>query len=248
MGHGCDDVILSVVIPVYNEGTRGIEETIAATVDYLESQRDPYELIIVDDGSTDDTGERVGCSIGTRPRARLIAYQPNRGKGYAVRTGILASAGKQVLFMDADQSTPIAEVEKGLRCLEGGADLAIASRWIAGAHIRQAQPRFRRVAKKLFQTYYRLVLGLKGFEDTQCGFKVFRGDVARRLFAALKIERFLFDLELLYLATHLGYRVAKFPVVWTNDPDSRVRPVMDLWRVFRDTIRIRLRGVPTSLR
>ena len=158
-----------------------------------------------------------------------------------------ASAGQHVLFLDADLATPIEEVEKGLRCLESGREIAIGSRAIQGADIRRAQPWFRRVAKKVFEMSYRLLLGMRGFEDTQCGFKLFRGDVAHRLFAARTTERFVFDIEILYYAKRLGYRIAEFPVVWTDAPDSRTRVFVDMYRMFRDIVAIRLRGVPRDL-
>lgn len=235
-------IFLSVIIPAYNEANR-IARTLDLTVSFLQAQPYASELIIVDDGSQDQTGQIVEETIRNIPFARLISYHPNAGKGKAVRTGIVASRGQYVLFMDADFSTPITELEQGLAWIQNGYDIAIGSRALPGSNIQAHQPRYREISAQIFKWIYRTLVGVKGVEDTQCGFKLFKGDVARSLFARQRIDGYMFDIETLYFAQRLGIPVKEFPVAWKNDPDSRLRIIYDTMRMFKHLFAIRLRKI-----
>jgi dolichyl-phosphate beta-glucosyltransferase len=229
----CD---ISVVIPAYNEAQR-LGLSLQQAVEYLRARGRPYELLVVDDGSRDATAE-----VAERFAAdgvRVIRHGRNRGKGAAVKTGVLASRGAKVLLSDADLSTPIAEVEKLERRLEEF-PVVLGSRAVSGADIRERQPIYRELMGKTFNRIIRL-LGVRGISDTQCGFKLLRGEVARGLCADLTIEGFAYDVELVRLAQQRGHPVAEVGVVWTNSPDSRVDPLRSSLAMLRDVILIRLR-------
>lgn len=230
---------LSIVIPAYNEARR-LPRTLAALAQHLANRSERCEVIVVDDGSRDDTAEVVRAA--QLPGLRLIAYQPNRGKGYAVRTGMLSASGAVVAFMDADLSTDLAALDVALREIAAGWDIVIGSRAIAGATIVVPQPRYRIIATRIFNVLQVALSGVRGYADTQCGFKVMTAAAARDLFRRARIDGFMFDIELLFLAERLGYRVREIPVAWTNDPASRLRIVRDTVRMFRDLARIRWAG------
>lgn len=231
--------MLSVVIPAYNEEER-LGHGLADVLAFLGSRYPDYELIVVDDGSLDGTARIVRTAIATEPRAKLMAYKPNRGKGYAVRTGVLASHGDPVLFMDADLSTPLSEIPRILEALRvAGADVVIGSRGLPDADIRQKPPLGRRIASRIFDGIKHRLVGLRGLHDTQCGFKVFRGGVARQLFDRSRVERFMFDVEILYLAERAGLTIREFPVAWADMPGSKVRFLEGVINMFRDLWRIR---------
>lgn len=217
---------LSVVIPAYNEARR-LGPHLGSVIDYLNKSYPGYELIVVDDGSTDDT-----ASVVQKYKVQLISYSPNRGKGYAIRTGVAATTGKMVLFMDADLSTPLTEIPKIIKVL-GRNDVVIGSRGKSDA------PLYRQIASLVFDQIKFIMVGLRRFKDTQCGFKLFRGDVARRLFAKGRIDRFMFDVEILYLAEKSGYKIVELPVTWADAPGSHVRFWEGLINMFRDLWRIR---------
>lgn len=228
---------LSVIIPAYNEEKR-LGPYLVPVLKFFEKNYPRFELIIVDDGSTDQTANQVRQAITDYPKARLISYKPNRGKGYAVRVGVLDSAGTNVLFMDADLSTPLDQVPKILSELEN-ADIVIGSRAKAGSDIRQRPPLFRRFASFVFDQIKYAFVGLREFEDTQCGFKAFKGDLARQIFALSKIDRFMFDVEILYIAKKSGYKIKEIPVTWADMPESKVRFLPGAVQMFRDLWRIR---------
>ncbi len=231
--------MLSVVIPAYNEEERlgrGLPDVLA----FLSQHYPEHELIIVDDGSLDHTAAIVKTAIASEPRARLIGYKPNRGKGRAVCTGVLASHGDPVLFMDADLSTPLSEIPRIIAAMESsGADVVIGSRGLPDADIRQKPPLGRRLASRIFDGIKHQMVGLRGLRDTQCGFKAFRGDLARPLFDLCRIERFMFDVEILYLAEQAGLKIVEFPVAWADMPGSKVRFIEGVINMFRDLWRIR---------
>ena len=229
--------ILSVIIPAYNEAQR-LGPGLPGILAYLAAHYPAYELIVVDDGSRDETAVLVAAAIAAEPRARLISYQPNRGKGHAVRTGVLASRGDVVLFMDADLSTPLGEIPRGLSRL-ADADVVIGSRGLPEADIRTRPPFFRRTASWIFDQIKYALVGLRRFRDTQCGFKVFRGGVARQLFALGRVDRFMFDVEILFLAERAGLRLREMPVTWADMPGSKVRFWEGVVNMFRDLWRIR---------
>jgi dolichyl-phosphate beta-glucosyltransferase len=229
-------VALSVIIPAYNEARR-LPPHLGAVLAYLRARYPDFELIVVDDGSRDETAAAVRAALAGEPRARLLAYRPNRGKGYAIRTGVLASRGARVVFLDADLSTPIEEIPAALERLER-ADVVIGSRDLPASDIRAPQPFYRRLASEIFKWVRYLMVGLWRIHDTQCGFKAYRGGVARQLFALAQVDRFMFDVEVLYLAERAGLRIEEMPVRWTDAPGSTVRfwegmvhMVRDLWRI-----------------
>lgn len=227
---------VSVVIPAYNEAER-LGSTLERAVEYLSQRGDPYEVLVVDDGSRDRT---IAVAEGFADRGvRVIRHERNRGKGAAVRSGIVASRGDEVLLSDADASTPIEELAKLERSL-AEAPVVFGSRAVAGAEVRQHQPFYRELMGKTFNLIIRL-LGVGGVSDTQCGFKLLAGDVARELGAELTVDGFAYDVELLWLARRRGYPVAEVGVVWVNSPDSRVDPIRSSLSMFRDVIRMRLR-------
>jgi dolichyl-phosphate beta-glucosyltransferase len=228
---------LSVVVPAYNEAAR-IGPTLERICGHLGGAA--FELWVVDDGSGDGTAAVVEAAARAHPQIRLLRCEPNHGKGYAVRRGVEASAGARVLVTDADLSTPIEELARLEAALDAGADVAIGSRAVPGARIERRQPLHRVLMGRVFNLVLRWTL-MPLFRDTQCGFKLFRGDAAHDLFARLTLDGFAFDVEALYLALRLGYRVAEVPVIWRDDPNSRVRPVRDSWAVLADLWRIRRR-------
>ncbi len=236
-----DVPFLSVIVPAYNEEKR-IGETLASILKYLNSLSITYEIIVVDDGSHDRTAQVVDSRIRGLDNARLIAYQPNRGKGYAVRQGMLASKGAVVLFTDADLATPVTEIGIAMGHLREGFDMVIGSRAIAGAEIARYQPLYRRIGSRIFNVLRDGIVGvdISRFKDTQCGFKAFRGPVARDLFRSLRVDGFMFDVEMLYVAIQQGYRICEMPVHWKDVPGSKLRLVRDTARMFRDLAMIRL--------
>ena len=229
---------LSIIIPAYNEAER-FGPHIPAILAFLNTRYPAYELLVVDDGSTDRTAEVVRAALAAEPRARLISYQPNRGKGYAIRTGVLASRGDQVLFLDADLSTPLEEIPRALAELQA-ADIVVGSRRLPNSDIRVRQPLYRRLATFIFDTIKHLMVGLWHISDTQCGFKAFRGEAARQLFALGQVDRFMFDVEILYLAERAQLRLKEIPVRWADAAGSKVKfwegithMIRDLWRIRR---------------
>lgn len=228
---------LSVVIPVYNESGR-ISRSLAEVVEYLRTRPEPCELILVDDGSTDGTADLVRELSRDLPSAQIISYPSNRGKGYAVRLGMLAAQGEFLLFSDADLSAPIAETKRLLDQLQEGYDVVIGSRALNRKWIEVRQSRFRETAGKLFNLFLRVITGLP-FQDTQCGFKAFRRAAAQRIFPLQTINRFGFDAEILYLARKLGYRMLEVPVHWAHSEGSKVHMLRDGTKMALDLCRIR---------
>lgn len=237
---------LSVVIPCFNEESR-IGKTLAQIDEFLASKPYSSEIIPVNDGSCDST-ERVIAQQQDNCRVplRLMSYSPNKGKGHAVRRGIMHAEGEFILFTDADLSTPISELDEFLEFLEAGeADIVIGSRGLPESDIQVHQPKYRELMGKTFNLLVRC-LAVPSIKDTQCGFKCFRREVAKKLFCIQKIDGFAFDVEVLVLARQFGYRVIEKPVRWINSPSSRVHPIRDSSRMLWELLRIRinqLRGV-----
>jgi len=230
---------MTIVIPAFNEAKR-LPESLRRIEAYLTASSLRAEIIVVDDGSTDHTAAVVLAHRERIRGLRLISYPRNRGKGYALRTGVLCSRGSLVLISDADLSTPIGELET-LRALiaSGKHQIAIGSRALLLSEIVQAQPLWRRSMGRLFNCIVRSLV-LDGFRDTQCGFKLFTGEVARELFGAARIDRFAYDVEILTLAKISGYRVAEVPIKWKDCTGSKVRPVLDSLLMLVDLVQIRL--------
>lgn len=225
---------LSVVIPAFNEERR-LGATLERVLGYLEGRRIGFEVVVADDGSRDRTAAVAETFAGRGVRVLRLPY--NRGKGAATRHGVLASRGRRVLMSDADLSTPIEELAT-LEPRLAEAELVIGSRAVAGADVKRHQPLYRELMGKTFNKIIRL-LGIGGVADTQCGFKLFDGDVARELFAALLTPGFAFDVELIWLARRRGYRLAEVGVVWVNSPDSRVNPLADPPRMIAEILLFR---------
>lgn len=229
---------ISVVIPAFNEARR-LPQTLDRIVSFAASRPEVREVIVVDDGSADATGEVVEDFASRNPLVRPISYGANRGKGFAIRTGILASTCEYVLISDADLSTPIEELDT-LAAAIGDHRIAIGSRAIDPSSVRRRQAWYRQWMGRTFNRIMRALTGLP-FRDTQCGFKLFRGEDARAIFAEARVDRFAYDVEALMLAMRRGIGIVEVPVLWFNSPDSRVHVARDSARMLADVIRIRLR-------
>jgi dolichyl-phosphate beta-glucosyltransferase len=225
---------LSVVIPAYDEERR-LPVTLRAVVAHLRNRGRPFEVVVADDGSRDGT-TRVAEAAG--PDVRVLRL-PHLGKGAAVRAGVLAANGELLLVTDADLSTPIAELDLLVAAIER-CEVAIGSRNVAGARVTVPQRLDRRLMGRAFNLLVRVLL-LPGLRDTQCGVKLFRRDAAVAVFRRCRSDGFAFDVEALALARRFGYRVAEVPVEWRNSPDSRVRPLLDVPRMFCELLTIRRR-------
>ena len=238
---------ISIVIPAYNEETR-IIPTLEKVYGYFASMGTEFEIIVVDDGSKDNTVEIVkqwqrtrkipspsrgeGRGEGAKEKTvKIISHSANRGKGAAVRTGVLEAGGELILFSDADLSTPIEEFEKLKKAVDDGYDIAIGSRGMGESQIVVPQPWYRRYIGKIFPCLVRMMV-LKDFRDTQCGFKLFKKEAGRALFEKLKTEGFAFDVEILYRAVRGNYRTNETPVLWINSPDSKVSMLNSPFKMF----------------
>ena len=230
---------LSIIIPAYNEARR-ILPYLQSIVAYLGQWGRPYEILVVDDGSQDDTASLVEQFRAQHPAVRLIRIPTNRGKGHAVRTGMQQTQGELRLMADADGATPIQELERLEAAIHNGADLAIGSRPLAYRDARyQVRVRWHRsVSGNLFNWCVQR-LGIPGIRDTQCGFKLFRTAVAQDLFSVSRIDGYGFDLELLYVAQRRGYRIAEIPINWADQPGSKVRVLRDGLRMFCELLAVR---------
>ena len=231
---------ISVVIPAYNESER-ILSTITSIDEYCERRFQCFEIIVVNDGSRDDTREVVLREKEKTASLRYEGYEENSGKGYAVRRGVMVSAGDIILVSDADLSTPIEEVEKLLAHYDEGCDIIIGSRALAESDIVVEQPWWRQFMGKTFNAFVRSLLYMD-FKDTQCGFKLFRGACRKDIFERTSVDRFAYDVEILYLARKAGYKIKEVPIRWFNSPDSKVNPVIDSLQMLKDLIKLRLRN------
>ena len=228
---------LSIVIPAYNEEER-LERTVRDAVAYFRADGRAFELIVVDDGSRDDTSGVARRLSDELHEVRLIRLAANHGKGYAVRSGVVNARGRKVLFADADGATPFAEIERLDGAIEQGADVAVGSRALHAQGVRVRAKLYRRVLGRTFHALVEL-LTVRDIKDTQCGFKLFRAPVAHDLFSRMRMNGFSFDVELLVMAGRRGYRVAEVPVNWCHQPGSKVRLTVDSLRMAIDLFRIR---------
>jgi dolichyl-phosphate beta-glucosyltransferase len=222
---------LSVVVPALNEEDR-LPRTLERIGSHLGRRREGYELVVVDDGSRDRTAERAQAA-----GAIVLRNETNRGKGYAVRRGMLAARGARRLMTDADLSTPIEELDRLCARMDEGHDVVIGSRALPGARIEVRQPWYRENTGRFFNLFVR-ALAVPGVTDTQCGFKLFSEAAARDVFASARLDGFSSDVEVLFLARRKGYRIAEVPVVWRNDAASRVS-LLRGFLAFPDLLRIR---------
>jgi dolichyl-phosphate beta-glucosyltransferase len=230
---------VSLIIPAFNEAAR-IRETVGEALDYFDGRGTACEVIVSADG-TDGTREAARALAERRPEIRVIGLPDRRGKGRGIREAVRIATGDVIGFTDADNKTPISEFDTIERALHGGHDVVIGSRGIRGSRIERAQPMYRRFGAWGFGLFMHAFVGLGDIVDTQCGFKFFRGDVARELFRRQQIDGYMFDVEILYLATQLGYRIAQVPVRWRDDGDSRLQLVAGNLRNVRDIVSIRRR-------
>src|SRR5581483_8969896 len=233
-----DRPLLSVVVPAYNEEGR-LGASLKRMLAYFDAQEYPVEILVVDDGSSDGTASIVEQIAACRPQVRLLSYQPNRGKGHAVRYGMLRAQGERVLFCDADLATPIEEVEKLRAALDSGYDIAIGSRDVAGSELIRRQSFVREMGGRTFNKMVQLV-AVPGIHDTQNGFKLFTRGASDAVFSRCRVEHFAFDVEVLYLALRMGLRIAEVPVRWAHQEGSKVRFARDAWRMLKTLFRIRV--------
>lgn len=231
---------LSVVIPAYNEEDR-IVRTLEETTRFLSTKPYESEVVVVSDGSTDNTCQvATAHDSGRGVRVRALEYRPNRGKGYAVRHGMLRAKGEVCLFMDADYSVPMWCLDRGMALVENGADVAMASRQHPESDILTHQRFFRELSGQAYTLVQMFVLGLP-YKDTQCGFKLFTKKAARLLFSRQRLSSVIFDPEILFLARRMGLTVAEFPVEWRHVGDSRIQydSIGKSVFVFKELFRIR---------
>lgn len=231
---------LSIIIPAYNEELR-IKATIEKILVFLKNKKWIYEIIIIDDGSTDKTA--LIAKQFEKSNVKLISYKSNRGKGYAVKTGVLAAGKDWILITDGDLSTPIEELENFFKYSDY--DILIGSRTIKDSKILIHQPWHRELGGKVINFFVQL-LALPGIKDTQCGFKLFKKAAAETIFSKQTINRFGFDVEILYIARKKGFKIEELAIQWSNNPNTKIKPLKDGLRILIDLVKIRLndlRGV-----
>lgn len=227
----------SIVIPAYNESAR-IGRTLSEVLRSIEKNGWNAEVLVVNDGSTDDTTAIVQSFATAHPIIRLIENEGNRGKGYSVRHGMLAAAGSIVMFTDADLSSPMDEAERLFAALREGADVAIGSRWLERKRQTIHQPLYRQFFGRCFNAVTRMVMRLP-FADTQCGFKAFTSSAAQTIFQLQRIERWGFDPEILFIALKRGYTVREVAVTWGHDERSRISYLKDGIKMLEELMYIR---------
>lgn len=228
---------LSIIVPAYNEEAR-IGATLVRMGSFIEEQGLDAEILVVDDGSRDQTCAVVRNEGARNPRIRLIAQSKNQGKGAAVKAGMLEASGELLLFSDADLSTPIEDVLLLIDQINGETPIAIGSRGLKESNLEKRQPFYREMMGRTFNRIVRTVLGIK-IRDTQCGFKLFRRKEGLALFGAQRTQGFAFDVEILFRARLADYGVAEVPVTWRNDERSTVHPIRDAARMFGEVLTIR---------
>lgn len=231
---------LSVVIPAYNEEAR-LPSSLKEIHAFLVNRAYDAEILVVDDGSRDHTRATVTKLQASLPLLRILGYPKNMGKGFAVKTGILAANCKAILFSDADLSTPIAEIDRFWPWFDSGYDIVVASRARQTSEIVVRQPFCRETMGRIFNAIVSMV-AVRGIRDTQCGFKLFQRDAARRIFSKLVTHGFAFDVETLLRARRNGMKIAEVGVRWIDSPHSRVHPVWDSARMLIEVLRMRHRS------
>lgn len=237
--HAAEKLRLSLVIPAYNEEER-LRASLPAVLEYLSSQPYAWEIIVVDDGSRDATSAVVAQLAAGRANVRVLRNEPNRGKGYSIRRGMLEARGEYRLFSDADFSTPIEEVEKFWKAVGEGYDVVIGSRGLRESELVVRQNIIRETMGRIFNFIVRMLL-IPGIHDTQCGFKMFSARAAEAVFPQQTLDGFSFDVEILYLALREGFKVREVPIRWINSPATKVSPLRDATNMFFDVLRIRFR-------
>jgi dolichyl-phosphate beta-glucosyltransferase len=232
---------LSVVIPAYNEQSR-LPATLASVHEYLTQRGSDFEILVVDDGSHDSTPDIVQTFANEHVGVRLLSYQPNQGKGHAIRTGILSAKGNLILIDDADGSSPIIELERLERAITGGADIAIGSRAKPDDSRQVKALAYRKFVGNTFNFIVQRLL-LPGIYDTQCGFKLFKAEKARDIFSVSEINGYGFDVEVLHIAKLRGYRIAEVGINWHNVEGSKVNVLVDSPKMFVEVLKISLKSL-----
>jgi dolichyl-phosphate beta-glucosyltransferase len=230
---------LSIVVPAYNEEAR-LEPALLKYLEYFRSRRHPFELTVVDDGSQDATTSVVESIANGAPEVRLIRLAGNRGKGYAVRSGVVNARGRLILVADADGATPPEEFARLYAAVAAGADVAIGSRALRAETVAVRARLHRRIIGRAFHALVRLC-GVHDILDTQCGFKLFRGPVAQALFSRSRTDGYSFDVEVLMMARMCGFSLAEVPVNWVHQPGSRINLASDSLRMAWELLQIRTR-------
>jgi len=234
-----EKIELSVVIPTYNEVKR-IQTTLTKVEEYLRTFGCNYEIIVVDDGSNDNTVKVVKAFCRDKRRISLLTNAGNKGKGYSVKKGVMQADGSLILFLDADLATPIEEIDKILPWFERGFDVVIGSRGLSTSNIVVHQPYYREAMGRIFNLLVRFLV-LKGIKDTQCGFKCFKNNVAHMVFSNTTLNGFSFDVEVLYITKTFGYRIKEVPVNWYHSGKSSVHVFYDGMRMLWDIVNIRFK-------
>jgi dolichyl-phosphate beta-glucosyltransferase len=231
---------LTLVLPAYNEVKR-IAQTLCEARNYFARRRYTYEIIVAADGD-DGTRELVAAMAKEDPTFRVIGSVTRRGKGYGIRQGVALARGEVIGFVDADNKTPIDGFDKFIPWLQEGYDVVIGSRGLRESRIERWQPWYRRLGSRGFGIFMHTVVGLKDITDTQCGFKFLQRRAALDLFSRQRVDGYMFDVEILYLAEKLGYRIAQVPIRWRDDADSRLMLVRGNIQNVRDIFRIRFQN------
>jgi len=226
---------LVVVVPAYNEEPR-LAKSLGRLREYLSTQSYSWQVLVVDDGSTDSTNSVADRYCDEDSRFQLISYEPNRGKGYAVRKGMIAGDGDWLLLCDADLAAPIEEVEK---LFAAGKSIAIGGRPLRESSLEIRQPWWREFAGRMFNFAVQ-ALSIRGIKDTQCGFKLFSRDAAKDIFPRCRFNGFSYDFEALMIGRRLGYEIAEVPIRWSHQEGSKVRLVRDGLKMLRDLVALRL--------
>jgi len=234
---------LSIVIPALDEGEK-IAGDVESACEFLKRNHFDGEIIVVDDGSSDDTAEAARKAGGNNPsnvKVKVIRNEYNRGKGYAIRSGIKQSTGEYVMFADSGNCVPYDNILRGLELITGGqCDIAHGSRNLATAVVKKDHGLYRHICSELFHWYALKIIKVPvQLTDTQCGFKIYRGDVARRLYGDCITDGFMFDIEIILRAIESGYRIKEFPIYWTCDQDSRLSPARSIRRTLAELNRIK---------
>jgi glycosyltransferase involved in cell wall biosynthesis len=234
-----DRPLLSIIIPAHNEESR-LPESLEQVASFVAAQNYPIEVIIVNNNSTDRTAEIAAQFVANHPYARAL-NEPRKGKGMAVRTGVLEGQGEYLIFCDADFSMPVEEIRKFVPPALNKYDVAIASREAPGAR-RVDEPQYRHVMGRIFNLVVR-ILAIPGIQDTQCGFKAFRREVAHDVFPLLTIGGWGFDVEVLFASLQRGYKLVEVPITWYHKSQSRVSPVTDSVRMVWEVLLVRWNGL-----